>query len=164
MNPYLSIRSGWLLNIYIYSIKKAGLLKKMYSRIRLKKWKSEDLPNVSTISPLKTMINKIARRLKTVIKRNVLKIAGDFSSLFLKVLLLLYNGRNDCIRPFIQNEHMRAAKNIKNSYSPIDSVVSLLFAITMLIRRRVPYLSIWKIWSPEILSLYFFRNNLVQCG
>jgi len=135
----------------------------MYNRIRLKKGISEDLANLFTIIPLNTVINTMANRLKIVINKNVLKIAGDFSSVFLNVLLLLYNGRNDCIRPFIQNEQMRAAMNIKNSYSPIASVVSLLFARTMLIRRRVPYLSIWNIWSPEKLFVYFLRNNLLLC-
>ncbi|MDD4143126.1 MAG: hypothetical protein PHN68_00690 [Prolixibacteraceae bacterium] len=109
---------------------------------------------------MKIIINIIDNRLKKVISRKVLNIAGDLSSVILKDLLLLYNGRNDWIRPFIQNEHISAEKNMKNSYSPIASVDSLLFARTILIRSRVPYLSIWNIWSPEILSLYFFRNNL----
>jgi hypothetical protein len=125
----------------MYSIKKAGLLKKMYKSIRFKKGIFPDVVNDLIIMLLKTIIQTIDSRLKIVINRNMLKMAGDLPSVVLKVSLLLYNGRNDCIRPFIQNELTRAEKNIKNSYSPIASVASLLFASTILIINRVPYLS-----------------------
>jgi hypothetical protein len=59
--------------------------------------------------------SNITRKDSNDIRTKTLKISGDFSSFFLKLLLLLNNGKKDCINPFIQNELTKAATNKKYS-------------------------------------------------
>ena len=116
----------------------------MYTSNKFMKGTSPLIPNTEKF-PRRLSPNRNARKLKSVSNRKALKISGDlpFTSppFLLKVLLLLYSGRSDCMSPVTQKKLMMLAMKRKTSYTPISAVERWLFVKRILIRRNVLNLS-----------------------